>query len=128
MTQALTAEATLYARLGGYDAIASVSTSLLGRLHGDSVLGRFWQNRGSDGVAREKQLLINFLVQNAGGPLLYTGRDLLLSHKGMGITDEDWSRFTGHLRDTLGEFAVQAPERAEVLAFIDSVRAELVGV
>ena len=27
---------------------------------GDSQLGRFWQNRGDDGLAREKRLLIDY--------------------------------------------------------------------
>ena len=75
--------ATLYNRLGGYDAISAVADDLLPRLQGDAQLGRFWQNRGDDGIAREKQLLVDFLCASAGGPLLYTGRDMLTSHKGM---------------------------------------------
>ena len=49
---------TLYARLGGYDAIAAVADDLLPRLQSDARLARFWQNRGEDGLRREKQLLI----------------------------------------------------------------------
>jgi hemoglobin len=37
---------TLYERLGGYDAIASVSSDLVTRLQKDPQLGRFWANRG----------------------------------------------------------------------------------
>jgi hypothetical protein len=32
----------------------------------------------------------------AGGPVYYTGRDMKLSHAGMGITESDWSVFLGH--------------------------------
>jgi hemoglobin len=77
---------TLYARLGGYDAIAAVANNLVSRLQADARLGRFWANRGEDGVRREIQLLIDFLCQSAGGPLLYTGRDMKISHQGMRIT------------------------------------------
>ena len=80
---------TLYARLGGYDAVAAVANDLLPRLQGDPQLGRFCAHRGEDGVMREKQLLINFLCASAGGPLYYTGRDMALSHRGMGITESD---------------------------------------
>ena len=52
---------SLYERLGGYDNIASVANDLLPRLMADPVLGRFWKNRGEDGLRREKQLLIDFL-------------------------------------------------------------------
>ena len=61
-------ETTLYTRLGGYDAIAAVADNLVSRLMADEHLGRFWAHRGTDGVVREKQLLIGFLCQSAGGP------------------------------------------------------------
>ncbi|HEX9453215.1 MAG TPA: group 1 truncated hemoglobin, partial [Candidatus Binatia bacterium] len=74
---------TLYARLGGYDAIAKVADDLLPRLQTDLSLARYWQNRGADGIKREKQLLIDFLAASAGGPMYYTGRDMKTSHQGM---------------------------------------------
>ena len=109
---------TLYARLGGYDAIAAVSDDLLVRLRADAQLARFWQNRSDDTIRREKQLLIDFLCASAGGPLYYTGRDMKTSHRGMGISESDWQRFIGHLVATLDKFEVPAPERADVLAFL----------
>ena len=66
---------TLYARLGGNDAISAVANDLLPRLQADPQLARYWHHRGEDGVNREKQLLIDFLCSSAGGPLYYTGRD-----------------------------------------------------
>ena len=118
--------ATLYARLGGYDAIAAVADDLLPRLMTDPQLGRFWANRGADGIRREKQLLIDFLCASAGGPLYYTGRDMATSHKGMGISAGDWEAFLGHLRATLDKFQVPDGERRDVLAFIESTRAVIV--
>jgi len=87
---------TLYKRLGGYDAIAAVADNLLPRLTADPQLGRFWQHRGEDGVRREKQLLIDFLCASAGGPLYYVGREMKLSHRGLGINERDWQVFLGH--------------------------------
>ena len=117
---------TLYARLGGYDAIAVVADNLLERLKADSRLGRFWQNRGDDGVRREKQLLIDFLCASAGGPMLYVGRDMKTSHKGMGIGESDWRAFIGHVEATLDTFKVPAAERAAVLEFVDSTKRDIV--
>jgi len=119
-------QASLYSRLGGYDAIAAVADNLLERLTADAALGRFWLNRGDDGVRREKQLLIDFLCSSAGGPMYYTGRDMALSHRGMGISAEDWAAFIGHLEATLDSFSVPATERNQVLSFIDSTRADIV--
>ncbi len=119
-------ETTLYERLGGYDAISAVANNLLPRLMSDPLLARFWENRGTDGLEREKQLLIDFLCSSAGGPLLYTGRDMATSHRGMGITEDDWTAFMGHLNATLDEFDLPDTERGEVIAFIESTKADIV--
>jgi hemoglobin len=117
---------TLYARLGGYDGIAAVTDDLLPRLQGDARLGRFWAHRGTDGLRREKQLLIDFLCSCAGGPLLYTGRDMKTAHQGMRIDDGDWQVFNGHLAATLEAFRVPEEDRAAVLGFIESTKGDIV--
>ena len=117
---------TLYERLGGYDAISAVANDLLRRLQGDSRLARFWQHRGEDGVKREKQFLIDFLCSSAGGPPYYTGRDMKTSHKGMKISESDWSAFLGHLNATLEAFQVPQAEREEVVAFVQSTKPDIV--
>src|SRR6266404_9596655 len=104
---------SLYERLGGYDAIAAVSNDLVDRLQQDPQLGRFWQHRSEDGLKRERQLLVDFLCANTGGPMYYTGRDMKLSHKGMRISEADWQTFLGHLNTTFDTFEVPAPERAD---------------
>ncbi len=118
-------EETLYARLGGYDAIAAVVDDLLPRLMEDPKLGRFWAHRGNDGLQREKQLLVDFLCASAGGPMVYVGRDMRTTHVGMKIDEADWDAFLGHLSATLDQFDVPAVERAEVLEFIASTKAEI---
>ena len=42
-----------------------------------------------------------FLTMVFGGPSRYTGRDMRLSHRGMRISESDWSRFLGHAAATL---------------------------
>lgn len=117
---------TLYQRLGGYDNIAAVAGNLLPRLMADALLSRFWQNRGEDGINREKQLLIDFLCANSGGPLTYVGRDMLITHKGMGINEKDWVNFTVHLNATLDHFKVAETEKNEVCVFAESLKREIV--
>jgi hemoglobin len=119
-------EPTLYARLGGYDAIAAVADNLLPRLMTDPQLRRFWDHRGEDGLRREKQLLIDFLCNVAGGPLYYTGRNMHTTHRGMRIGETDWQAFLGHLQSTLTHFNVPQRERSEVVAFIESTKGEIV--
>ncbi len=54
-------EKSLYEHLGGYDVLVAAVDEILPRLANDDQLGRFWQNRGADGIARERQLLIDYL-------------------------------------------------------------------
>ncbi len=119
-------EATLYERLGGYDAIAAVVGDLLPRLMGDAQLGRYWAHRGEDGLRREKQLLIDFLCSVTGGPMVYTGRDMMTTHVGMRISESDWSAFMGHVQATLAAFEDADQERNEVVSFVESTKAEIV--
>lgn len=119
-------EKTLYDRLGGYDGICAVANDLLPRLQADPRLARYWQHRGDDGVRREKQLLIDFLSSSAGGPLYYTGRDMKTTHRGMKISDSDWSAFLGHLNATLDAFQVPQVEREQVVAFVQSTKRDIV--
>ena len=98
------------------------------RLVADPKLARFWANRGTDGVEREVQLIVDFLAAKSGGPLYYRGREMKLSHVGMKIDGEDWAALMKHLNATLDKFKVPAKEHAEVVAFIESTRADIVEV
>ena len=120
------AEKSLYDRLGGYDALSAVTKDLAARLVGDPKLGRFWAHRGNDGVEREVQLIVDFLVAKTGGPLYYRGREMKLSHEGMRIDEADWQALLTHLGATLDKFAVPVTERREVEDFIASTKKDIV--
>ncbi len=117
---------TLYERLGGYDAISAVVNDLMPRLRGDSQIGRFWQHRAVDSLNRSKQHLIDFLSSNAGGPVYYAGREMALSHKGMGISESDWSVFSRHLDAVLEKFQIPQTERVELVAFVQGTKNDMV--
>jgi hemoglobin len=117
---------TLYDRLGGYNAIAAFADDLLPRLQADPQLGRFWAHRGEDGVKREKQLLIDFLCSSAGGPVYYRGREMLLCHRGMRISDADWNVFLGHAGAALANLRVPEAEQREIVAFVQRLKNDIV--
>ena len=117
---------SLYSRLGGYDGIAMFATTLVGQAQKDALLERFWANRGEDRIERELQLLIDYLVKETGGQMYYTGRDMVLSHQGMGITGADWDRFIEIVISVAGELGVGPTEGGEVLAFLDTLKADIV--
>ena len=117
---------SLYDRRGGYDAIALFATQLVDQAKADDLLGRFWAHSGEDRDARALQMLINYLVRETGGQMYYTGRDMALAHAGMGITDVDWTRFLEIVVSVAGELGVEAQEGGEVMAFLDSLKSDIV--
>ena len=119
-------EQALYKRLGGYDAIAAAVDDLLQRLHSDPQLGGYWKGTSSDSHRRDRQLIVDFMVEAAGGPAFYTGRDMKTSHIGLGINDDDWQVFMSHAAATLDTFAVPTKEKDEVLAFLTSFKGDII--
>lgn len=119
---------SLYERLGGYDGMTGFVNNLLPRLQSDEQLGRFWAHRGDDGIEREKQLLIDYLCANAGGPIYYTGRDMKLSHVGMNISKSDWDLFFEHAGATMQALDVPQQECDDVVAFVSSLKDDIVEV
>jgi hemoglobin len=117
---------TLYQRLGGYDAIAAVTDDFIVRLATDSTLGRFFAGHGTAGKQRIRQLVVDQLCAVAGGPCIYTGRDMKTSHAGLGISEADWNRAVQHLVATLDKFRVPAAEKNELLVAISGMKKDIV--
>ena len=119
-------EKSLYQRLGGYDAIAAVSDDFIGRLAGDPRFGKFFAGFSVDSKKRLRQHLVDQLCAAAGGPCVYTGRDMKTTHTGLGINEEDWNVASRHLVESLDKFKVPKKEKAEVLAFVTTLKKDIV--
>ncbi len=119
-------EATLYKRLGGYDALAAVTDDFIGRMAGDPKLGRFFVGHSEDSLQRIRQHVVDQLCAATGGPCIYTGRDMKTAHKGMGISADEWSNAVTHLKATLDKFKVPAREQKEVVAALSALEKDIV--
>lgn len=117
---------SLYVRLGGSRGIATIARDLFGRAIAHPVLGRFWSGRSTYGVLREEKLLAAYLSAVAGGPAHYVGRDMKSSHQHLDISKADWEILEILLNTTLEALSVPDTERHEVIAFVESLRGEIV--
>jgi hemoglobin len=120
------AKPSLYKRLGGYDAIAAVSDDFLARLAADKQLSRFLIGRSEDNMKHLRQTFVDQICAVTGGPCIYIGRDMKTTHKGMGITEADWTAAVNDLVATLDKFNVKGDERAELLAAVSSLKKDIV--
>jgi hemoglobin len=117
---------TLYARLGGYDAIAAVVDDFVGRLVADKRLTKFFVGHSEDSIKRIRMHVIDQLCAAAGGPCNYIARDMGTSHHGLGITSEDWDAAAKHLVDTLNKFKVGKTEQDELLGVVSGLKKDIV--
>ena len=121
------ADATLYKRVGGYDALAAVTDDFLGRLVTDPQLGRFFQGLSADSQKRVRQHIIDFLCSATGGPCVYTGRDMKTAHTGLHISEADWTATVNALVATLDKFKLPDREKNEVLQAVSGLKSDIVG-
>jgi len=117
---------SLYARLGGYDAIAAVSDEFVRRLAGDPQLGKFFVGHSQDSLRRIRQLVVDQLCEATGGPCYYIGRDMRTSHKGLGISESDWQVAVKHLGESFDKFKVPQQERSELAGALGKLKADIV--
>ena len=117
---------SLYERLGGYNAVAAVVDDFVGRLVADRQFERFFVGHSNDSKKRIRQHIVDQFCAAAGGPCVYTGRTMKDSHVGLNITEADWDAAAKHLVATLDKFKVPEHEKNELLAFVNTLKADIV--
>ena len=117
---------SLYRRLGGYDTIAAIVADLFQLMREDERFRRFTLGRSLDSKARAQQLTVDLICSLAGGPCLYLGRDMKTSHRGLGITAEEWDATLALAEKVLDKHGIAAPEKQEFLELFERYRAEIV--
>ncbi|PWT88808.1 MAG: group 1 truncated hemoglobin [Blastocatellia bacterium] len=126
LTRAMAQEKSLYERLGGYNALAAVVDDFIGRLVADKRFEKFFIGQSTDSRKRIRQHVLDQFCAATGGPCIYTGRDMKTSHTGLGITNEDWDEAAKQLVASLDKFKVPEKEKGEVLAFVTSLKKDIV--
>lgn len=106
---------TLYQRVGGYDAIATFVDTAFPRVAADPKLARLFKGHSTDSKYRQRQLIIEILCRETGGPCVYTGRPMGPVHRGLEITEDDWTTFLKIITGTLEELKWADTEKKELL-------------
>lgn len=119
-------EKSLYQCLGGYDALAAVVDDFVGRLVSDKQFDKFFVGHSDDSKKRIRQHILDQFCAATGGPCLYIGRDMKTSHAGLGITNAEWDATAKHLVAALDKFKVPEREKGEVLAFVTTLKKDIV--
>jgi hemoglobin len=116
----------IYEQLGGHNSIKAFVDELFSRVKKDKVIGRYWTYRGTDGLARERQLAIEYFEVLTEGSDYYSGRDMLKTHQGMGITKEDWQIFINHADSVMSDFSLPDKLKIKMLNLITELKDEII--
>ena len=115
---------SMYADIGGSEAVESVVTEFYDRVLDDPLLEPYFE--GYD-MATLYAHQVQFISAVAGGPVEYTGADMQSAHEGMGITEEAYSHVAGHLADALRVNNVAEPYVEHVMEEVGALEDDIVG-
>jgi len=71
--------------------------------------------------------LADQLCEATGGPCSYVGRDMKTAHRGMNITETEWTATVEALSRALDKNQVAPPDRAAILALLGPMKKDIVG-
>lgn len=120
---------TLYERLGGVYAIATVVDDFIDRVMNNPILNANPKvNEAHHKVPPPgfKYLVTEMVCWATGGPQKYTGKSMADSHTHLDITEGEWQAFVKDARDCFTKFQVPAQEQSELLAIIESTKKDIV--
>jgi len=122
-------EKSLYERLGGVYAIATVVDAFIEKLLVNDILNanpRIKEARDRVPKAGLKYRVTELVCQVTGGPEKYTGRSMKDSHAHLYITEKEWQAMEADFKKTLDEFKVPAKEQGELIAIVESTKSDIV--
>lgn len=118
-------EKTLYERLGGAAGIARITEDI-------------WRNHTSNPLIKQryvksdpekvKRLVREMLGSGTGGPETYSGKNMLDTHRGMNISEQEFNTVIDDVLAALATNGIGQRERDEMLCILWSMRKEVVAV
>ena len=121
-----TASTTLYDRLGRREGITGIARQLIkNHLANPVVSNRYSQIKDMDRIERN---VIDFFCAGSGGPETYSGKDLVSTHRGMNVSEQEFVSVIDDAMAALESCGIDAPVRNEVLAVLWSMKGEVVRI
>jgi hemoglobin len=117
---------SLYDRLGRFDGITRIVHDVMdAHLANPVVAPRFQAVKDLD---HAKKMAVEFFCAGCGGPECYTGRDLLVAHKGMNINEQEYMAVMDDILHALEKNDIDPGARGEVTAILYSMKGNIVRV
>ena len=127
--EAASAAPSLYERLGGLAPISVVVDDFIDTLVPDAVLNA---NPAIDEARKRvpapglKYRVTELVCEATGGPCTYTGTTMVEAHAHLNIGEREWQAMLADLRASLDAFDVPGREQRELIAIVESTKADIV--
>lgn len=117
---------SLYERLGRFDGLTRIVHDVMAaHLANPVVRPRFEAVKDMD---HAKKMAVEFFCAGCGGPEAYTGRDLLVTHKGMNVSEQEYMAAMDDILGALEKNEVDPATRGEVSAILYSLKGQVIRV
>jgi len=117
---------SLYTRLGGAEGIRRIIDDVIAAHLNNPMVGERF--RKAEDLGRLKIKAWEFFCAGAGGPEIYTGKDMISAHKGMNITEAEYEAVTEDILSALARNRIDDATARDVTAILNSLRSQVVGV
>jgi hemoglobin len=124
MDGGMAAKKPLYDRLGGKGAIQTVVDDFIGNVAADARINNRFANAD---IPRLKTKLVEQICEASGGPCKYTGATMLDAHRGMNVTDAEFTALVEDLVKSLDKFKVPSQEKTELLTALGGMKGQIMG-
>ena len=75
-----------------------------------------------------KRMSVEFFCAGSGGPQTYTGRDMLATHQGMNISEQEFLAVVDDIMGAMDKNNVGEAEKKDVLAILYSLKGQIIRV
>ena len=117
---------TLYERLGRREGITRITRELMKNHLANPLIKARYEK--SEDLPRVERRAVEFFCAGSGGPESYSGKDMLATHRGMNVSEQEFIAVIDDAMAALVTCDVDAPTRNEVLAILWSFKPEVIRV
>jgi len=119
---------TLYERLGEVKGITQLVDDVVDiHMINPSVSPRFLPLKEKpEQLAVIKQHTVNFFCAGSGGPQSYGGRDMISTHKGMNISEQEFLAVVDDIMEAMDKNSLGEEEKKDVLAILYSLKEQVI--
>jgi hemoglobin len=121
-----TIQHSLYERLGRNEGISRIVHDVVAAHLSNPVVKTRFENAGD--LDHLRLLAVEFFCAGCGGPEAYSGRDMLSTHRGMNISEQEYLAVIDDILGALGKNGVEDGTRTEVLGVLYSLKDQVIRV